>query len=577
MIRKITIENVKGISKKELSLDIIPNKPSILVAPNGFGKSSFATAFRRMNGKRINLSKNDFFKEDETLSPRVELLIRDSNGHELSLEATKNSNSIFENIDVFVIHSMIRPKGIRTPFGPAAATLTIDDITVLRGIPKRVEYNYRISEFKKKFGKNGKALDNLSDLLKENSALIEKIGELASEFKKQQKETEKKIDNCIKRINEFSGKISEVKEFVNENIIQDFKSIKCIERTKDVLENYGLIYSTEAEYYLSAVQIFWIYCEDSTLFKKVSLYHQYESEKKRLKQLLDDFNSSWLELELEETERTLVVRFPDVVHMSNGQRDILSLIALLLKARIQLKKKIAVLILDEVFDYLDDANLIASQYFISKFIDQYKLDGGEIYPLILTHLDPYIFQNYVFSSQKIYYLDDRPSDYSHAMLELVKKRNEIQIKEDVSKYLFHFHPTRINKRSEFKELKLKETWGEGDIFYTFIFEELRKYILGEKYCPLSICCAIRVKIEKIVFESLPSNSAKNDFLETKSTREKLDLARERYGISVSETYYILGMIYNEPMHIRQGDSRIPALVSKLENKAIRTIIKEAFA
>ena len=48
MLKVIEIENIKGIGHKRFALDIWPNKPSLLVAPNGFGKSSFAVAINEM-------------------------------------------------------------------------------------------------------------------------------------------------------------------------------------------------------------------------------------------------------------------------------------------------------------------------------------------------------------------------------------------------------------------------------------------------------------------------------------------------------------------------------------------------
>mgnify|MGYP002621517456 CR=1 FL=1 len=42
MLKIIEIENTKGIRHKRFAQDIWPNKPSLLVAPNGFGKSSFS-------------------------------------------------------------------------------------------------------------------------------------------------------------------------------------------------------------------------------------------------------------------------------------------------------------------------------------------------------------------------------------------------------------------------------------------------------------------------------------------------------------------------------------------------------
>ncbi|MDQ6988542.1 MAG: hypothetical protein Q9M19_01575, partial [Mariprofundaceae bacterium] len=54
-IENITIENVKGIEHKSFDLNILPNRPSLLVAPNGFGKSSFATAFDSLLTTRMDL------------------------------------------------------------------------------------------------------------------------------------------------------------------------------------------------------------------------------------------------------------------------------------------------------------------------------------------------------------------------------------------------------------------------------------------------------------------------------------------------------------------------------------------
>lgn len=60
IINKIEITNIKGIGNKAFSLDLTPNKPNILVAPNGFGKSSFAIAFDSLKSDRIKLDEKTF-------------------------------------------------------------------------------------------------------------------------------------------------------------------------------------------------------------------------------------------------------------------------------------------------------------------------------------------------------------------------------------------------------------------------------------------------------------------------------------------------------------------------------------
>ena len=73
MIKIIEIENIKGIHRKTFNLDIFPNKPSLLVAPNGFGKSSLATAFKSMNNRRIILEDDDCYQCNTANLPRIRL------------------------------------------------------------------------------------------------------------------------------------------------------------------------------------------------------------------------------------------------------------------------------------------------------------------------------------------------------------------------------------------------------------------------------------------------------------------------------------------------------------------------
>ena len=67
MIEKIQITNIKGIGdntkNSTYEFELRPNRPHILVAPNGFGKSSLATAFNRLRPTKIVLEKNDFFQK----------------------------------------------------------------------------------------------------------------------------------------------------------------------------------------------------------------------------------------------------------------------------------------------------------------------------------------------------------------------------------------------------------------------------------------------------------------------------------------------------------------------------------
>ena len=73
MLKVIEIDNIKGISNKRFELDISANKPSLLVAPNGFGKSSLATAFNSMNNTRIALHDDDLHSENPANLPKISI------------------------------------------------------------------------------------------------------------------------------------------------------------------------------------------------------------------------------------------------------------------------------------------------------------------------------------------------------------------------------------------------------------------------------------------------------------------------------------------------------------------------
>lgn len=69
----------------------------------------------------------------------------------------------------------------------------------------------------------------------------------------------------------------------------------------------------------------------------------------------------------------------------------------LFRARAKLgEKEKSRLIVDEVFDYLDDANLLVAQHFLLELMKQFKDAGKSIYVVVLTHLDPSQFKSFRF-------------------------------------------------------------------------------------------------------------------------------------------------------------------------------------
>ncbi|PTT76172.1 hypothetical protein DBR25_06690, partial [Chryseobacterium sp. HMWF001] len=203
MIKKITIENIKGISNKTFDLNITPNKPSILVAPNGFGKSSFAIAFKSMNQRRIKLNEDDLHENNISLQPKILIEYQTIDGTILNLEATASTNTIYPHLDYFVINNQLKPRGIGSQYGGrATAVLDINNIVLIDSIPPNIPFQYHHRNYKQKFGVNSKILPNATVLF-QNKILIEKISENYLILERANGLTfQNKINNVISQINE---------------------------------------------------------------------------------------------------------------------------------------------------------------------------------------------------------------------------------------------------------------------------------------------------------------------------------------------------------------------------------------
>ena len=568
-IQSITIENIKGIEKKVFNLDIIPNKPSLLVAPNGFGKSSFAIAFNSLNRDRIKLKDDHYHKNDPNLVPKISLSI-ERGGNPIALEADNSKNKISQEFSCFVINSQLYARG---SYSSAKATLNIEDVVLVKKIPETTSFDYSLSKNQMRFGNNSKILPNIEDLLS-NKMLIISLFEKRDFFHKAINTKNKGIiTTFIDKINALSPSIS--KDKILENIGSDLSDLQkntYLKAIADIIKNYE---TNEVSSYLSAIQFIWLYNNDKNRFKKVYEYYSYEVKKEKIEGILSIFNSTWKNIKAKEERNQLVVKFPLAKDISNGQRDVLSFVSMLFKAREKLTKPSNILIIDEVFDYLDDANLVAVQYYITKFIDEMKKEGKNIYPLILTHLDPSNFEIFAFKKLKIYYLNKQQAQTNIQFEKLLRAREDDSIEEKISKYLLHYHTEKINKRDDFRSLGLKETWGEGNNFKNYINEEVEKYLKDEDYDPFAVCCAVRVKIEENVYNRLNKEEDKVLFLDAHKTRKKLDFAESK-GVPSPEIYYLLAIIYNKGVHWEEDKDNVTPIVNALTNLAIKQMIKEVF-
>lgn len=578
-IRSITIQNIKGIHNETYSLDIIPNKPSLLVAPNGFGKSSIAIAFNSLNSNRIDLDDDHLHEGNKLNKPQIAVQLEKSDGTLANLVATENTNTISDIIDCFVINAQVRAIGKKLTFGghdTVIAYTKVDPIVLFKTIPTNTAFPYSISQQKADFGSNGKCLPNIEAILV-NPAHIEVIYQNLNLIRGAQgKRVVGKIVGFRERVNQQTGSAADIIKWITDNELQQLESIEYLHGFTELLIGFDLPQFSIADKYLASIQIFNMYADSKDDFLKACKRKLYEFEKECFRKVIADFNPTWKNIRPKEQGDTLLLEFPKTHHISNGQRDILCLITLLHCAKRKLLKEYCILIIDEIFDYLDDANLITIQYYITRFIDEYTSSGKKLYPIILTHLNPNYFKHFAFSKQHVYFLQKSTAVVEPHLINLLKKRENATIKYDVDKYLLHYHPDTIDKRAEFRALNLKETWGELNNFDLYIEAEMQKYLSNTTgYDPFAVCNAVRKKIETIVYNRIADTAFKDTFLSRHKTRLKLEYA-ESIGIPVPEIYYLLGIIYNDAMHWKDNMDNISPLASKLENITIKNLIKKVF-
>lgn len=235
-------------------------------------------------------------------------------------------------------------------------------------------------------------------------------------------------------------------------------------------------------------------------------------------------------------------------------------------------------IIDEIFDYLDDANLIAAQYFLTKFMEQFKASGKSLYLILLTHLDPIYFNTYSFSSKNIAYLSPVGTIFNKFKInDLLKDRDKCR-KEDealynrISKHFLHYSTEEIDEQTYLASLGVSPRLYTSTGFYDAAFEELEEYINGSEYDPILVCCGVRLRIEKNAYDLL-APTYQSEFLHENKTTNKLAFAKEK-GVNIPEVYFLLSIIYNEAMHLDSQCKKLSPIKCKLMNKVIHKMISE---
>ena len=577
-IEKIEIKNCRGINELVVDEELVPNKPNIFVAPNGFGKTSFAHAFKNIiNHTSEKIDDDDRYNNDENNKASIEIQI-DNNGQLENLRVDENnySNTITRKFNISVITNPSFIKASSKNIGGRFHTkptgkILINPIVIDKKVNK-AEIPVTKSKLQSTFGTNGDKLFDFSVLFTNKLFVSYSITCLSEIQSICDEKTFKKLEEVRVKINEQNltssdiCSISELENLIDTNL--KYKSLNLI------LSNFFNISE------IKTFSLIWFLVYLYRNYKKKIIeyfeFERYNFYKKKLSSVIGSLNSSkYKRAFVNETKGELQVVIPEPKYISNGQRDVLLLVSFLYQAQLQLKGQNSILIIDELFDYLDDANLTVAQYYISQLIEDFKVSKRYLFPIILTHLNPAFFRNYVFQKQKVVFLNKEKYKVTPALQKLINVRDNHSIKDNVSQYLFHFDPDNFDFSSDLANFSdVRSKWGKTGNFKNFLFEEYDKYKnqSSEEFDPLAICALTRVRIEEKVYNCLPEK--KEEFLKQHKTGEKLKIALST-GIEIPEIYFLLRIIYDEGMHSSSEKNNTAAIEAKILNPIIKEMIVEA--
>jgi energy-coupling factor transporter ATP-binding protein EcfA2 len=589
MISKIEIKNVKGygIPGKALNVNLDPEKVNLCVAPNGFGKSSLATAFESLKRTKLDVSEDNKHIGHKAASCSLKLTI---DGYEYTADDTKNDLSDYIPC---VIHNRSRvdySKRRVRGYVNVEAYIEIEDIEV-GSVEPPVRIPYSINTMKNVFGVNKKIVTSIDYLLADNRFLC-LLQECFNDFVKFQTKTRK---NKVKAIQDQINKLRGTEEQLRTYITDDYFAVLEAEESYANFKNKMQLVmpgTSGFEIFNLFFQLLYLWNNQKDKIRGACKRAQYERYKQRVDDNLRLLDTTGRTICSKEYKGKLVVTFPHANEISNGQRDVLTFATELMvfKAAIRADKKY-ILIIDEVFDYLDDANTMAAQYYLSKIVNN---NNGNIYIVLLTHLNPYYFRNYIFNDKIInqVYLEETLPVATQEMMKFISFRQKLDTKnnandkaleEDLSCYIFHYNPQVKDLSAAiaaYAKPGVKSTWGKPDVFKLVLLSELNKYFAGNSvYDPYAVALALRLGVEKVMYDQLDSAQLKQEFVETHKTNNKLEFC-EKNNLPVPDAYFIVNAIHNSSDHLREnpvtGKFEEKAMVYKLQNKVIRNILEKLF-
>lgn len=580
LLRRIKIENIKGKDVFEVKFtDLTANQPNIVVAPNGYGKSTIATAFETAANGRMKISEKDLYQHNPDNHPKLEVELCGENAG--TYVSTDIEGNISRNITLYTINSPLYAKSTTRGFGrnvAATADLRVEQVVVYSRIPESCSLNYSYRGISSTYGNKRKLFINISEMLKDCSN-IESLLDIKNCFKKcctQQGIQEKFthfLDACLE-----NGTAESIKNQISQDEINAVNEnsnvhalLDCISNMSNKPEGWSDIDTIFTAIQLCDLFKSYLTAGKNDILKKVYAFLSYKETKALIDERLNLFNTTGRSVQTHEDHGKLVINFDRASSMSNGERDILSFISNLTKFEVEFKKQVGILIIDEVFDYLDGSNMLAVQYYLSQLIDRCKSSGKILFPIIFTHLDPEVFANYYFNKKKVHYISSFATmDINSPIVKLLRLREDRSLSEvqknEIEKYYIHYINQVRSLSASLEALVSNDFCDNNADFRQTIYNEIKsKYLLEHPYNPIMVVAGIRIRIEELVYEKLDGTD-QDEFIQQHKVINKLHFAEE-HGVDVPELYYLLQPMYNDSLHLG-GDNN--AVARKMKSCYLKT-------
>lgn len=428
--------------------------------------------------------------------------------------------------------------------------MSVQQCVLYEKVPATVRLNYSVTAERQKYASvlRGR-MDNLAGEFKNYEFLSELLSCDAAFKTTEGSRYAAAINNFFKGVISFEtgmgGDISE------DEVLSYISSVKPLSSIKEILDRW---YPEKGDVsnYLNAIQVNRFIEGKRNEIKEACSYLRFRKFKNDINEMLPLLNRTRYGVEAKVRNHQLVVEFPDWDEASNGEIDVLQLCVALFRARARFGgKENALLLMDEVFDYLDDANLLVAQHFLLEMMRQFKNSGKNLYVIILTHLDPGLFKSFCFKSFHASYIPNSGGDSVKGCLNrLLVDRNRVKrelsdIYNSVSSHYLHFSNCDTVSEDVLDYIAKQGIKGEmksPSSFRCGMEAKLDDYFSGKPFAPSEVCCGIRLAVERLSYERLAADD-KPGFLEINTgTEDRLRYASE-HGVEVPETFHLLGGPY----------------------------------